>query len=108
MGTTYTPRNIQLPEADAWARRALERGKMVALLQRRLWRTRQMHRRLRAVLRDEQALRERLSQLLTETAAALKGEPADNKMHDWSNLPLVARLLREDLERLAPSAPGRR
>jgi len=35
-------------------------------------------------------LRERMDELLTKTAAALKGEPAELTMHDWSDLPAVA------------------
>jgi hypothetical protein len=44
---------------------------------------------------EYEALLDRLSQILTETAAALKGEPGPLRMHDWSDLPEVARRLRE-------------
>ncbi len=52
---------------------------------------------------EETALRERLSTLLEKTAAGLKGPPADNVMHDWADLPKVARDLRLEVEALRES-----
>lgn len=43
----------------------------------------------------------RLSLILTRTANALKGQPAPNAMHDWSDLPAVA-------AELVASLPGKR
>jgi len=46
------------------------------------------------------ALRNRMADLLTRTANALKGEPVDERgeryMHDWSDLPSAARQVRRD------------
>jgi hypothetical protein len=39
---------------------------------------------------EDDALRSRLTSLLTRTANALKGEPAPLAAHDWSDLPDVA------------------
>lgn len=50
--------------------------------------------RLRGELQESDQLRERMSRLLTETAAALKGEPPPLVLHDWSDLPAVAVALR--------------
>lgn len=46
--------------------------------------------RLRQEIEEYAELTGRLSRLLTLTANALKGEPADNVWHDWSDLPAVA------------------
>jgi adenosine deaminase len=52
---------------------------------------------------EEIAVRERLSQLLSRTAAGLKGPPSDHVMHDWSDLPKLARNLRVEVEGLRES-----
>jgi hypothetical protein len=39
---------------------------------------------------EDSAVRERLSELLTGIAVALKGKPPDLTMHDWSDLPVLA------------------
>lgn len=52
--------------------------------------------RLRESEDEYEKLCNRLSQLLTETAEALKGPPPPNVWHDWSDLPAVARLLKAD------------
>jgi hypothetical protein len=39
---------------------------------------------------DDDLLRDRMADLLTRTAHALKGEPAALTLHDWSDLPEVA------------------
>lgn len=57
---------------------------------------------LRADLEEEEALRNRLSDLLTRTAAALKGPPPPDVLHDWSDLPSVAAELRSTLEECWP------
>ena len=41
-------------------------------------------------LADEDQLRDRLAELLEQTANALKGPPPANTLHDWSDLPKVA------------------
>lgn len=46
------------------------------------------------------SLRERMASLLTQTADALKGDPGPLTLHDWSDLPEVAREVRA--EALAP------
>lgn len=46
--------------------------------------------RLRRELAEADALRERMTTLLTEVANALKGAPDPLTMHDWSDLPEVA------------------
>lgn len=48
------------------------------------------------------ALRDRMADLLTRTANALKGEPGPLSSHDWSDLPEVAA---EIVSRTGPS-PG--
>ncbi len=53
-----------------------------------------------ADLDEETALRERLADLLTQTAAALKGPPPEGTLHDWSDLPKVAAAHREALRRV--------
>ena len=63
----------------------------------------------RAELAEDETLRNRMSDLLTRTANALKGEPGPLTLHDWSDLPeragLIvvneARLIAE-VERLKP------
>lgn len=56
------------------------------------------HELLRASLAEETATRERLAALLERTATALKGEPAEGYLHDWSDLPEVATALRASVE----------
>lgn len=51
-------------------------------------------------LGEENALRERLTQLLTHTAGGLKGRPAPLHLHDWSDLPQVAAALRRERDAL--------
>lgn len=46
--------------------------------------------RLRASEDEYVVLCDRLSELLTQTAEALKGPPPPLAMHDWSDLPAVA------------------
>lgn len=53
---------------------------------------------LRAEVDEDDRLRGRLEEILTETAAALKGPPPPLTMHDWSDLPAVAREMRGELE----------
>lgn len=54
---------------------------------------------------ESDALRERMAELLTGVAKALKGEPGPLAMHDWSDLPAVAAAVVAErdaaLERLA-------
>lgn len=45
-------------------------------------------------------LRERMAQLLTDTAAALKGRPPPLTMHDWSDLPAVAAAVAAEAQQL--------
>lgn len=45
------------------------------------------------------ALRDRMSELLTGVAAALKGDPPALTMHDWSDLPALAAELRRQVPR---------
>lgn len=47
----------------------------------------------RAELAEDEALRNRMSDLLTRTANALKGEPGPLTLHDWSDLPERAGLI---------------
>jgi len=49
-------------------------------------------------LDEECRLRKRLSDLLEQTANALKGPPDSLHLHDWSDLPEVARQFREKLK----------
>lgn len=49
---------------------------------------------------DLQRVLNRLSELLTGTANALKGEPGPLHLHDWSDLPVVAGQLRAEHEAL--------
>lgn len=51
-------------------------------------------------LAEDTALRERMSDLLTRTADALKGSPGPLRLHDWSNLPEVAASARQEVRRL--------
>jgi hypothetical protein len=46
---------------------------------------------LRAEIEEGDALRERMADLLTGTANALKGDPPPLTWHDWSDLPAVAK-----------------
>jgi hypothetical protein len=52
---------------------------------------------------DDDALRDRMRDLLTRTANALKGDPGPLKLHDWSDLPEVAARLRA---MLSPQGKG--
>jgi hypothetical protein len=45
---------------------------------------------LRRELEESEALRDRMADLLTSVANALKGDPGPLKVHDWSDLPAVA------------------
>ncbi|WP_026610686.1 ead/Ea22-like family protein [Methylocaldum szegediense] len=54
--------------------------------------------RLHADLMESDEIREKLSHLLTRTAAALKGEPPDGVWHSWHDLPERATQLKEALE----------
>jgi len=47
--------------------------------------------KLRADLMESDEIREKLSHLLTRTAAALKGEPPEGVWHSWHDLPERAR-----------------
>jgi hypothetical protein len=49
---------------------------------------------LEAQLADADRLAGRMARILGETAAVLKGEPAENHLHGWHDLPEVARRLR--------------
>lgn len=53
--------------------------------------------KLRADLAESDELHEKLRQLLTRTAAALKGEPPEGVWHSWHDLPERADHLREQL-----------
>ncbi len=55
---------------------------------------------------EETALRERLSDLLTRTANALKGQPLPLVAHDWSDLPTIAGQLRRDLHNARDNSAG--
>lgn len=44
-----------------------------------------------AEIEEGDALRERMAELLTGTANALKGDPPPLTWHDWSDLPAVAK-----------------
>lgn len=46
---------------------------------------------------EETALREKLADILTRTANALKGPPAENALHGWHDLPEVAERLQAKL-----------
>jgi len=48
---------------------------------------------------EESKLRKRLGDLLEQTANALKGEPELLHLHDWSDLPEVAKQLEAENER---------
>ena len=56
--------------------------------------------RLRAEANDDDALRERMADILTRTAAALKGEPEPLTLHDWSGLPEIAERAVSELAKL--------
>jgi hypothetical protein len=47
----------------------------------------------RAELNEDETLRNRMAQLLTDTANAMKGEPEPLHCHDWSDLPKFAALM---------------
>lgn len=51
--------------------------------------------RLRETNHETDWLNGRMAQLLTSTANALKGEPDELCLHDWSDLPVVAQRLRD-------------
>ena len=46
-------------------------------------------------IEEQDQLREKLADLLTRIAAALKGEPEPNTLHSWHNLPELARAATE-------------
>ncbi len=54
---------------------------------------RQRDTRLTEETHEYEQLTGRMSMLLTATANALKGEPAELHLHDWSDLPAVAKRL---------------
>ena len=56
--------------------------------------------RLRTDLLESDEIREKLGQLLTLTAAALKGEPPEGVWHSWHDLPEKATQLTEALRKL--------
>ncbi len=57
--------------------------------------------RLTAELHHEEELRNKLTDILTRTAAALKGPPHELQMHNWADLPEVAAAVPKSLgERL--------
>jgi hypothetical protein len=49
--------------------------------------------RLREEAAEYEQLTGRISMLLTATANALKGNPSKGMLHDWSDLPWVARAM---------------
>lgn len=62
-----------------------------------------LRRRVRELEREAKAdykLMQRLSLILTQTANALKGEPEPGRLHDWSDLPKVARERNERIDEL--------
>jgi hypothetical protein len=65
--------------------------------ERELWRLRRENDALRAKVKlqeeeliEEYDLRDRMTDLLTGVAYALKGDPGQLHMHDWSDLPALA------------------
>lgn len=57
--------------------------------------------------RDEcDALRERMTDLLTRTTNALKGEPAELELHSWHDLPEVAVAIRSRIAALEAAGKG--
>lgn len=60
---------------------------------------------LRAELDESEALRERMAELLTGVAHALKGDPGPLRMHDWSDLPKVAAETAKRAAKLAGPVP---
>jgi hypothetical protein len=65
--------------------------------ERELWRLRRENNALRAKVKlqeeeliEEYDLRDRMTDLLTGVAYALKGDPGQLHMHDWSDLPALA------------------
>lgn len=50
-------------------------------------------------LTDSERIREKMRDILTATANALKGDPGDLKMHDWSDLPKLVREQAQEIER---------
>lgn len=60
--------------------------------------------KLRTAANDDDALRERMANILTRTAAALKGEPGPLTLHDWSGLPEIAERAASDLAKLRQHA----
>lgn len=55
---------------------------------------------LRNELHESDLLRERMDRLLTRTACALKGDPAELSMHSWHDLPEVAERLKSQRDEL--------
>lgn len=55
--------------------------------------------RLRKEIHEHEWLLGRQSFLLTGVANALKGDPGPQRLHDWSDLPLVARGMARRLRR---------
>lgn len=56
--------------------------------------------KLRADLMESDEIREKLSHLLTRTAAALKGEPPEGVWHSWHDLPERASELQAEVEKV--------
>lgn len=54
---------------------------------------------LRADLKETEDLNGRLVSLLHGVANGLKGPPPPHMLHDWSDLPYTARVLRKRMER---------
>jgi hypothetical protein len=58
-------------------------------------------RALKQDLEEVHALHERLTELLDGVATGLKGEAPELVLHDWSDLPALAKRMREALEEIA-------
>lgn len=90
----------EYPVLDDMVKNAGYDGK--ASMRAEVWRA---FKELRALRQEVERLREtnhetdwlngRMAQLLTSTANALKGEPDELCLHDWSDLPVVTQRLRD-------------
>ena len=70
-----------------------------AMAQDTIWNTRTHHAEIEAMEKEAQEshdLREKLSDILTRTANALKGKPAPLHSHSWHDLPEVAEAMARD------------
>ena len=68
-----------------------------------VWKIERLHaevEQLQADLAESDEIREKLGQLLTRTATALKGEPPEGTWHSWHDLPEKATQLAEALREL--------